>query len=49
MSKRIKLEEKIHALHKKCYTTNHGKKKGVCDSCSSQEICLLINKKGETK
>lgn len=35
----------IDDLHRRCYKVNHGTSKGICDTCSSHDICLMIKEK----
>lgn len=35
----------IDDLHRQCYKANHETSKGICDNCSSHNICLTIKEK----
>ena len=35
----------INDLHIQCYKANRGITKGICDYCSSHDICLLMKNK----
>ena len=35
----------IDNIHRRCYKINHGTSKGICDTCSSHDVCLMIKEK----